>query len=102
MRKASGLAVFFCTLPVCATDLNRPLQHSLAANLLATPSSDTLLLTVSKLYAQGMAHGETEVLSCLINNYDTVDEGCQREVSRAVRMALWNYQPQLALTGNHL
>ena len=51
---------------------------------------------------QGKAHGETEVISCLVRNYQGVGSDCQREVSRAVRMALWEYQPQLALTSKPL
>ncbi len=47
---------------------------------------------------QGKAHGETQVIACLVSNYQSIVSDCQREVSRAVRMALWEYQPQLALT----
>ena len=47
---------------------------------------------------QGQAHGETQVIACLVSNYQSIVSDCQREVSRAVRMALWEYQPQLALT----
>lgn len=49
-------------------------------------------------YVQGQAHGETQVISCLVSNYQSIVADCQREVSRAVRMALWEYRPQLALT----
>lgn len=47
---------------------------------------------------KGQAHGETQVIACLVTNYQIVGADCQREVSRAVRMALWEYRPQLALT----
>ncbi|DBA68142.1 TPA: hypothetical protein ACH3X2_013949 [Trebouxia sp. C0005] len=47
---------------------------------------------------KGKAHGETQVIACLVSNYQSIVSDCQREVSRAVRMALWEYQPQLALT----
>ena len=55
-------------------------------------------LTLVFSSSQGQAHGETQVISCLVNNYQSIVADCQREVSRAVRMALWEYQPQLALT----
>ncbi|KAL0026108.1 hypothetical protein WJX79_000228 [Trebouxia sp. C0005] len=47
---------------------------------------------------KGKAHGETQVIACLVSNYQSIVSDCQREVSRAVRMALWEYQPQLAVT----
>ena len=77
----------------------RLLRLCLSCNALQACLWPALLPLKDVVHDQGKAHGETEVLSCLISNYNTVDEGCQREVSRAVRMALWNYQPQLALTG---
>lgn len=41
---------------------------------------------------QGQAHGNAEVLKCLVKTYSKLAEGCQREMSRAVRMALWEYK----------
>lgn len=48
---------------------------------------------------QGQAHGNAEVLKCLVKTYNKLAEGCQREMSRAVRMALWEYKKGAALTG---
>ena len=48
---------------------------------------------------QGKAHGHAEVLKCLVKNYKTLNDTCQTEMSRAVRMALWEYQRGMALTG---
>ena len=48
---------------------------------------------------QGQAHGNAEVLKCLVKTYGKLAEGCQREMSRAVRMALWEYKKGAALTG---
>lgn len=48
---------------------------------------------------QGQAHGNAEVLKCLVRTYSKLVEGCQREMSRAVRMALWEYKKGAALTG---
>jgi hypothetical protein len=49
--------------------------------------------------AQGKAHGNAEVLRCLVRGYAGLAEGCQREMSRAVRLALWDFQKGAALTG---
>ena len=57
------------------------------------------LLTNSDL--QGKAHGHAEVLKCLVTKYNNITDGCQLEMSRAVRMALWEYRPSAALTGVH-
>jgi hypothetical protein len=48
---------------------------------------------------QSSAHGKAEVLKCLVNSLDKISEQCQGEVSRAVRMALWEYKLGAALTG---
>eukprot|EP01025_Chloroclados_australasicus_P047088 TRINITY_DN5227_c0_g2_i3.p1 TRINITY_DN5227_c0_g2~~TRINITY_DN5227_c0_g2_i3.p1 ORF type:complete len:747 (-),score=90.56 TRINITY_DN5227_c0_g2_i3:695-2935(-) len=44
-------------------------------------------------------HKAANVLKCLINNYASLQEGCAREISRAVRMALWTYKPNGVITG---
>ena len=51
---------------------------------------------------QSKAHGHAEVLKCLVQNYSNITDGCQTEMSRAVRMALWEYKPSQALTGIQL
>ena len=51
------------------------------------------------MLVQSKAHGHAEVLKCLVKSYNNITEGCQTEMSRAVRMALWEYKPQQALTG---
>ena len=38
------------------------------------------------------------MLKCLVRTYSGVAEDCQREMSRAVRMALWEFRPGAALT----
>ena len=48
---------------------------------------------------QGKAHGNAEVLRCLVRGYSSLNETCQREMSRAVRLALWDFQKGGALTG---
>ena len=35
---------------------------------------------------------------CLVDNFRKVSEGCQSEMSRAVRIALWDYKPGAGLT----
>ena len=47
---------------------------------------------------QGAAHGGAEVLKCLVKTYSKLADTCQREMSRAVRMALWEYKGGAALT----
>lgn len=42
---------------------------------------------------QGRAHGKSEVLKCLLAQLEGLQEPCQWEVSRAARMALWEYTP---------
>eukprot|EP01025_Chloroclados_australasicus_P015793 TRINITY_DN17633_c0_g1_i1.p1 TRINITY_DN17633_c0_g1~~TRINITY_DN17633_c0_g1_i1.p1 ORF type:complete len:858 (-),score=130.26 TRINITY_DN17633_c0_g1_i1:623-3196(-) len=44
-------------------------------------------------------HKAAAVIKCLIKNYDDLEDGCAREMSRAVRMALWTYKPNGAITG---
>jgi hypothetical protein len=51
---------------------------------------------------QGKAHGHAEVLKCLVKNYKGLNDTCQTEMSRAVRMALWEYKRGMALTGRNL
>ena len=53
----------------------------------------------SVMLLQGQAHGNAEVLKCLVKTYSKLADGCQREMSRAVRMALWEYKKGAALTG---
>ncbi|BDA41257.1 probable Golgi apparatus protein 1 [Coccomyxa sp. Obi] len=48
---------------------------------------------------KGLAHGNAEVLKCLVKAYSKLADTCQREMSRAVRMALWEYKKGAALTG---
>ncbi|KAK9838535.1 hypothetical protein WJX81_005974 [Elliptochloris bilobata] len=48
---------------------------------------------------KGKAHGNAEVLRCLVRGYSSLNETCQREMSRAVRLALWDFQKGAALTG---
>lgn len=49
--------------------------------------------------AKGKAHANAEVQKCLVQSYGAISEACQTQVSRAVRMALWEYKPGMALTG---
>lgn len=42
---------------------------------------------------QGQAHGKAAVLRCLLSRLDALDGACEQEVSRAARMALWEYTP---------
>lgn len=48
-------------------------------------------------FVQGQAHGNAAVLKCLVKVYSKLADGCQREMSRAVRMALWEYKKVLNL-----
>eukprot|EP00884_Botryococcus_braunii_P009912 jgi/Botrbrau1/18922/Bobra.177_2s0076.1 len=46
------------------------------------------------------AHGNATVLKCLVAKYKEIaDEQCMQELSRAVRMALWDFKKGAALTG---
>jgi len=48
---------------------------------------------------KGSGHGKGAVLKCLVEKYNQVSEGnCATEVSRAVRMALWQYRKGAAMT----
>lgn len=42
---------------------------------------------------QGQAHGKAAVLKCLVSQLDALDGICETEISRAARMALWEYTP---------
>jgi len=56
---------------------------------------------VAKLCAdkEGEGHGQGAVLKCLVEKYNQVTEGnCANEVSRAVRMSLWQYRKGAAMT----
>lgn len=48
--------------------------------------------------ASRTGHGNAEVLKCLTENTESITEGCNRELSRAVRMTLWQYRNGQALT----
>lgn len=48
---------------------------------------------------QKKLHRNAVVFKCLIHNYKQVTDVCQTELSRAVRLALWDYRPGGALTG---
>jgi len=48
--------------------------------------------------ASKTGHGNAEVLKCLAKNSATIAQGCSRELSRAVRMTLWQYRKGQALT----
>ena len=48
---------------------------------------------------KGAGHGQAAVLKCLANNVPTMsDRACQSEISRALRMALWQFRSGAALT----
>lgn len=42
--------------------------------------------------AKTKLRGNAEVLKCLVDNFKSVAEACQTEMSRAVRLALWDYK----------
>ena len=48
--------------------------------------------------AKNKVRGTGAVLMCLVDNFRKVSEGCQSEMSRAVRIALWDYKPGAGLT----
>ena len=41
---------------------------------------------------QGRVHGKAEVLKCLVGFHDDLTSECAKEISRAARLALWDYQ----------
>ncbi len=49
--------------------------------------------------ARNKLRGNATVLKCLVENFRMISEACQSEMSRAVRLALWDYKPGAALTG---
>lgn len=49
--------------------------------------------------AKGQVHGHGLVLKCLVARYADLAPACGGEVSRAVRLALWDYSKGGALTG---
>ena len=48
--------------------------------------------------AKTKLRGNATVLKCLVENFRQLAEQCQTEMSRAVRLALWDYKPGAALT----
>lgn len=48
--------------------------------------------------ARSKLRGNATVLKCLVENFKSLAESCQTEMSRAVRLALWDYKPGAALT----
>eukprot|EP00242_Pyramimonas_sp_CCMP2087_P000757 CAMPEP_0198232122 /NCGR_PEP_ID=MMETSP1445-20131203/115560_1 /TAXON_ID=36898 /ORGANISM="Pyramimonas sp., Strain CCMP2087" /LENGTH=884 /DNA_ID=CAMNT_0043912773 /DNA_START=630 /DNA_END=3284 /DNA_ORIENTATION=- len=57
---------------------------------------DTKALCGEKL---GVGHGKGAVLKCLVEHHNQISDGnCANEVSRAVRMALWQYRKGSAMT----
>lgn len=48
--------------------------------------------------AKTKLRGNATVLKCLVDNFKSLAEQCQSEMSRAVRLALWDYKPGAALT----
>lgn len=42
--------------------------------------------------------GQALVLKCLVDNFKDLADTCQTEMSRAVRLALWDYKPGMAFT----
>ena len=48
--------------------------------------------------AKNKLRGNATVLKCLVDNFRSVSEPCQTEMSRAVRIALWDYKPGAGLT----
>lgn len=48
--------------------------------------------------AKNKLRGNATVLKCLVENFRSVSEACQTEMSRAVRIALWDYKPGAGLT----
>ncbi|KAG1672451.1 hypothetical protein FOA52_013237 [Chlamydomonas sp. UWO 241] len=49
---------------------------------------------------RAMLRGNATVLKCLAANFKQLAEPCQAEMSRAVRVALWDYKPASALTAD--
>jgi Golgi apparatus protein 1 len=48
---------------------------------------------------QGSGHGKAAVLKCLVEKHDAISESqCASEISRATRMAIWQYRKGVALT----
>lgn len=48
--------------------------------------------------AKTKLRGNATVLKCLVDKFRDTADGCQSEMSRAVRFALWDYQQGAALT----
>ncbi|GFH06252.1 uncharacterized protein HaLaN_00852 [Haematococcus lacustris] len=48
--------------------------------------------------ARNKLRGNATVLKCLVTNFRSLTDQCQTEMSRAVRLALWDYTPGAALT----
>lgn len=48
--------------------------------------------------AKTKLRGNATVLKCLVDNFGATGEGCQAEMSRATRFALWDYKPGAPLT----
>ena len=45
------------------------------------------------LLLQGQAHRRSSVMKCLLSQLDELGGVCETEISRAARMALWEYTP---------
>ncbi|KAF5838865.1 hypothetical protein DUNSADRAFT_2034 [Dunaliella salina] len=48
--------------------------------------------------ARTQFRGNATVLKCLTDNFPNLADSCQTEMSRAVRVALWDYRPGVAFT----
>jgi len=75
------------TSPLCALVLQVGVVTNCAADI------DTYCAE-----AKTKLRGNATVLKCLVENSGSVGDGCQSEMSRAVRFALWDYKPGAALT----
>jgi Golgi apparatus protein 1 len=48
--------------------------------------------------AKNKLRGNATVLKCLVDNFKSITDACQSELSRAVRLALWDYKPGAGFT----
>lgn len=67
--------------------------------LTRTPCAPAHLPTWPRRYcAQEQAQGHGQVLTCLVRRYKQLQGGCQDEMSRGVRLALWGFRLGQPLT----
>jgi golgi apparatus protein 1 len=85
---------FFVLLSTCCVAGMHPWRR-FDAGVVAGCSSDVETFCAAE---KSMLRGKALVLKCLVRSFSLLSDTCQSEMSRAVRLALWDYKPSAPLT----